>query len=373
MNKIGRMSFFALIPLLFTGASIYVLFRLWHLVPHTAPALRVAVLVAGIMLTAAFFVGMAARSWSVPVWVVSILYRVGTAWIFIFLYLLIVFFVGDLGRLLHLVPRGVMIGNWWTLGIVAGVLTVVFVLGNLNYHNKRRVEMEMTSDIDAPLKIIAASDLHLGFGIGRGELARWVDLINREKPDIVLLAGDMIDTSTRPLWQGDYAAELRRLDAPYGVFAVVGNHEYISGVNESLRFLEHAGIRVLRDSVAVVAGSVAIVGRDDASNRKRKSVGELTAGLFDDITTILLDHQPNRLEEAAKEGISLQISGHTHRGQIWPATWITDKMFERSHGEHGKDSTRYFITQGLGIWGGKFRIGSRSEYLVINIIPRKEI
>jgi predicted MPP superfamily phosphohydrolase len=109
------------------------------------------------------------------------------------------------------------------------------------------------------------------------------------------------------------------------------------------------------------------VGRDDLSNRERKSIAALTSGLFGDMTTILLDHQPADLSEAADAGIDFQISGHTHRGQIWPATWITDRLFERSHGAHLRGSTRYFITQGLGIWGGKFRLGSRSEYLVIKV------
>jgi predicted MPP superfamily phosphohydrolase len=134
--------------------------------------------------------------------------------------------------------------------------------------------------------------------------------------------------------------------------------------------LEHAGIRVLRDSVAVIAGHVVIVGRDDATNRERCDVEKLTSGLFPDQTTILLDHQPSNLDEASRAGIDLQISGHTHRGQVWPATWITDRIFERSHGAHQKGDTGYYITSGLGIWGGKFRLGSRSEYLVINLLPR---
>ncbi len=363
------MSFFSIMLLLFAGANFYVLYRLWHLVPAAAPTVRVAVLVVGIVLTLVFFSGITARTGGLPVWLVTFLYRIGTAWIFVFLYLLIIFAVGDLLRSVHLVPRGVIIGNWLSLGVLAVVLAVVFTAGNIAYHTKRRVEIPMEAAVDRPLKIVAVSDLHLGFGIGRGELSRWVDMINRERPDAVLLAGDVIDTSTRPLWQGDFAAELRRLDAPWGVFAVPGNHEYISGIDESLRFLAEAGVRVLRDSVTVVADGVAIVGHDDASNRARRSVAELKAALPDGLTTILLDHQPSDLREAEDAGIDLQISGHTHRGQIWPATWITDRMFECSHGEYRRGATRYYITQGLGIWGGKFRLGSRSEYIVINLSP----
>ena len=367
-----QMTFFSILLLSFVLGGYYVIFRLWHLIPPTAPALRTTSLVVVILLFVSFFVGMAARSGEMPVWLTSLFYRVGTGWLMIFFYLIMAFLVGDLMRLMHLIPKSVMLGNWLTLGILTGVLAVVFVLGNINYHNKRRMEITLSAPVlDRPLKIVAASDLHLGFGTDRKELARWVDMINRERPDVVVFAGDVIDTSTFPLWQGDYAAELLRIDAPWGVFAVPGNHEYISGIDESNRFLEHAGITVLRDSVAVVAGSLAIAGRDDHSNRERKSIAELTKTLFDDQTTILLDHQPLRLGDAAAAGIDLQISGHTHRGQIWPATWITDRMFECSHGFYQKDGTQYFISQGLGIWGGKFRIGSRSEYLVVNLLPKK--
>ncbi len=374
---INQMGFFSIILLLFVCANVYVLWRLWHLVPPSAPTVRIVVLVCGIVLTLAFFGGMAARGTALPVWLTSLVYRIGTAWLFIFLYLLIAFVAGDLLRLVHLIPKGIVTGNWLTLAILTGALTVIFTIGNIVYHNKRRVEISLETDhLAHPLTIVVASDLHLGFGIGRGELARWVDMINRQRPDAVLFAGDVIDTSTRPLWQLDYAAELRRLDAPYGVFAVPGNHEYISGIDESVRFLEHSGIRVLRDSVAVIAGEVAIVGRDDASNRERKTIDQLTAPLFDDQTTILLDHQPLRLEEAARAGIDLQVSGHTHRGQLWPATWITDRIFQFSHGTHTRPgasgTTTYHITQGLGIWGGKFRLGSRSEYLVVTLRPARD-
>ncbi len=194
MKTLPPMSFFVIMLLLFAGSNIYVIFHLWHLIPTTAPAFRVAVLVAGILLTAAFFAGMAARGANIPVWLVSLFYRVGTAWIFIFLYLLIAFIAGDLLRLVHIIPKSVMFGNWLTLGITALILAVIFALGNINYHNKRRVEISLEADVSRSFTIVAASDLHLGFGIGRRELARWVDMINSEKPDAVLFAGDLIDT-----------------------------------------------------------------------------------------------------------------------------------------------------------------------------------
>jgi hypothetical protein len=108
-----------------------------------------------------------------------------------------------------------------------------------------------------------------------------------------------------------------------------------------------------------------VIGRDDRTNRHRKPLSALTDSI--DGFSILLDHQPYHLEEAEQAGIDLQFSGHTHRGQIWPISWITDAIYEKSWGHHQRGNTRYYITSGLGIWGPRIRIGTRSEYLVLTL------
>ena len=102
-------------------------------------------------------------------------------------------------------------------------------------------------------------------------------------------------------------------------------------------------------------------------NPRRKNLTDLTDGLDTDKFTILIEHQPYELGETARHPIDLQVSGHTHRGQIWPISWITDRIYEISHGYIQKENTHFYVSSGIGIWGGKFRIGSQSEYLVINI------
>ena len=118
---------------------------------------------------------------------------------------------------------------------------------------------------------------------------------------------------------------------------------------------------------------IRIVGRDDRSNPHRKSIKELlnntsTFHPQPSTFTILLDHQPYNLEEAEQAGVDFQLSGHTHRGQVWPISWITDAVYECSFGEWQRGATRYYVSSGIGIWGGKFRIGTRSEYVVAEII-----
>ena len=124
----------------------------------------------------------------------------------------------------------------------------------------------------------------------------------------------------------------------------------------------------MRDSLTTV-GDLCVIGRDDRSNPKRKTLSELMKGVDRTKYLVVLDHQPIQLEEAEQNGIDFQLSGHTHHGQVWPISWITESIYECAFGEWQRGSTRYYVTSGIGIWGGKFRIGTRSEYVVAEITP----
>ena len=168
--------------------------------------------------------------------------------------------------------------------------------------------------------------------------------------------------SMRPILEGRYQEEFRRIDAP--VWAVLGNHEYYGDIESAERFYKDAGILLLKDSTASFKG-VDVIGRNDLSYPCRAALHELSDSL--EGFTILLDHQPSNLEEASQEGIDFQFSGHTHHGQVWPVSWITDAVFEKAWGHYRKGDTRYYISSGLGIWGSRVRVGTRSEYLVLHL------
>ena len=157
------------------------------------------------------------------------------------------------------------------------------------------------------------------------------------------------------------AEEFSRLDVP--VYACLGNHEYYGGCAEARQFYREAGIRLLRDSCAT-EGDLCIVGRDDRSKKHRASVVQLMQKSDRSKYVVLLDHQPYHLEEAEKAGVDFQLSGHTHDGQVWPVSLITKTLYECAYGDYKRGSTVYYVTSGIGIWGGKFRIGTRSEYVV---------
>ena len=281
-----------------------------------------------------------------------------------------VFLIVDIIRLTHLVNIDKFVfGNKYFFSALTILITIVMGFGYIKYQKKDRKELTINvakTKQDKQLRIVAISDLHLGYGIGNKELNSWIKLINDEKPDIVLIAGDLIDTNIKPVLQRNMADNLKRINAKHGVYAVLGNHEYISGGNECIDFINSANITLLQDS-GILVNDLYVLGRDDVSNKSRKELAQLIESFDKTKAIILLDHQPINLNDAAENNVDLQISGHTHRGQVWPISWITDKIFEVSHGYCQKNDTHYYITSGLGIWGGKFRIGSRSEYVVINL------
>jgi hypothetical protein len=371
------MIIFLVLPL---AAMAYISWHVWCLLPLAWgwKTLVVTLLVASFLL---LFAGIFHSTDRMPMPLATAVYEIGTSSIFVMLYLFMLFLVMDLGRLVHLLPRTLFYSNWWTVGAITVFLFGLFLYGNLHYQHKYRQELTLTSDkITKPVKAVMLSDLHIGYHNRRDELHRWVDMINSEQPDVILIAGDIIDGSMRPLRDERMHEEFRRLKAP--VYACLGNHEYFSGEPDAQRFYRDAGIHLLRDSAAFIplgTGSVpdgspsglCIIGRDDRTNPHRLPLAKIMAAQSSLIShssfLILLDHQPYHLEQAERQGIDFQFSGHTHYGQVWPISWITDTIYECAFGAHKRGHTNYYVSSGLGIWGGKFRIGTRSEYVVLNL------
>lgn len=358
------MLLFTLLPL---SALAYIGWHVWCLLPLG----WIWKLLIVTLMTAAFlllFAGIMRSTDRMPMpWAIAA-YQVGTSSIIILLYLFMLFLLLDLGRLVHLLPRTFFSNNWWTLGGITLAMVVLFLYGHLHYQHKYREELHMTTQkkMSKPLKLVMMSDMHLGYHNRRAELHRWIDMVNAEQPDLVLIAGDIIDGSMRPLIEQQMHEEFLRLKAP--VYACIGNHEYYSGEPRARQFYHDAGIHLLQDSCAVV-GDLCIIGRDDRTNHHRQSLGKLMKSADRSKYTILLDHQPYHLEQAERQQIDFQFSGHTHHGQVWPISWITEHVYECAFGPHQRGNTHYYISSGLGIWGGKFRIGTRSEYIVLTLAP----
>lgn len=368
------MLLFMVLPLV---GIAYVCWHVWAVLP-LATVWKLLIIMVGIACFLLLFVNFRGFLERLPLPLARVSYEVGTSSIFVIMYLVILFLLLDLGRLVRLVPRSWLYDNGVTSVAILGLMVTVFLCANIHYKNKVRVPLELKTSkaLAKDYTIVMVSDLHIGYHNTRHDLANWIDMINAEHPDLVLIAGDIIDMSMRPLIEENMAEEFHRLQAP--VYACLGNHEHFGKSPQAKEFYHDAGIRLLCDSVAVVDSSLVIIGREDRSNRHRQSLENLMATanaqcsmVNDQYYTILLDHQPYDLDKTEAAGIDFQLSGHTHRGQIWPISWITDAIYECSWGSHQRGNTRYYVSSGIGIWGGKFRIGSQSEYVVAKLKTQK--
>ena len=302
---------------------------------------------------------------------------VGYSALVFLLYAVMTCLVADMARLVGRLA-GASDYHLWVMHravLLVGLAVTLLAMGagNRRFRHPEVMHMTLTLDSRPPqgreLTVVAASDLHLGQMIGKERLRGFVQLINDQHPDVVLLAGDVDDGALAPVVQQRMADDLRAIRAPFGVYAVPGNHEYIGGdVDAKADYLRQGGVRLLRDSVVSVdGGSLYIVGRDDRSNPRRKPLADLVAPLDSAKPVVVLDHQPVRLSEAEDCGVQLQLSGHTHEGQFFPVNLVVRAMYENAYGYSRRGGTQYYVSSGLGLWGPPYRIGTQSELLVIRL------
>ena len=307
---------------------------------------------------------------------------VGSFWLGAMVYYLLFTILIDLVRLANLLlkflPAEFYSEKYNLLFFAVVNITVVLIVlfGYLNARSPVIRKLDITINKKAGglkhLRIAAASDIHLGTIIARRSVERIVKRINSIGADIVLLPGDVVDEDIGPVIKRNLGEFLRNIKSKYGTYAITGNHEYIGGAEAACRYLEEHGIIELRDRYVKVAESFYVVGREDRASKGfagilRKPMAELMSGIDSSLPVILMDHQPVHLEEAEKSGVDLQLSGHTHHGQLWPFNFITKKIYEVSTGYKKKGSTHIYVSCGAGSWGPPIRTGNRPEILEINI------
>lgn len=358
---------FLLFLLLPVAAQVYVTLRVWQLLA-ALPVLRMA---AAVLMSAAFVSSIVALTGIIdrwPMWLATAVYEVGTSWLIVLLYLALAMGVLDLLRLCHATGCETLHANAWLAAGIAVGIAALLAYGYWHYNDKQRVPLQVTTHkMTGPAtRIVLVSDLHLGYHNRRPDLHRWLQLLKAVHPAAIVVGGDIIDGSYRPVEEQGMAREFRELGIP--VYACLGNHDYYTGLSADLKFCREAGITVLRDDTASLAG-ITLIGRDDRTNPRRKPLEHIMRGIDRSKFLLEIDHQPYHLEEAERCGVDFEFAGHTHYGQVWPVNWITRAVFEDAFGPYRKGKTQYYVSSGLGIWGGKFRIGTRSEYIVLTINP----
>lgn len=370
---------FGCILLLYGLGNYYVFEHFYVLVKNDMPILQAVFWLVAAFLSGSIFVFYALSKYF-NVTVASVFYKVGTGWLMlltnVFLFAVFLDFLFWLASFSSWSSVEIIKDNDYVKSLALVLVTfVVALVGFSSYRKKNQVNIKLEIDkvIKRPVKIVFISDLHLGYAIQQKELKHWVEIINKQKADLVLIAGDIIDCDTRPLWHYKLAEYLKEIKAKNGVYCCLGNHEYLSGLQQSIDFLKASNIQVLKDKVSYLEDlDMYIIGRDDKTNKHRNTLGDLMSELDSKKMSVLLDHQPYDLDTAAKCQVDLQLSGHTHKGQVWPFSWITNILFEKSHGQLVKQNTHYYVSSGLGIWGGRYRLGTRSEYVIINVQQKED-
>lgn len=366
MNKTMIIIFLAAV----LAAVTYVMVRIWKILPFGNIAKTVVVAFA-VLLIVSMILSVVVGMEKLPVSLAAVIYEITTSWVMILLYLFMLFLLLDILRLAHVIPADLLHNSLKGTLLVTGVIFVIFLYGNFHYYHKYRTQISATTEkkLSHPYKILMLSDLHIGYHNQRGTLAKWVDMLNAEYADLILIAGDIIDISPYPVNEQKMYEEFHRLNAP--VYACLGNHEYISGVGEAKDFYRKAGINLLIDTCVPFGDDILIAGRNDRSNPHRKTIPQILQGQDAARYIFLLDHQPYNLEQSEQASVDFQFSGHTHDGQVFPINLITRALYEKSYGSHQRGKTQYYVSSGLGIWGGKFRIGSKSEYVVLELKQNK--
>ena len=311
---------------------------------------------------------------------------IGSFWLAIMLYGFLIVLLIDIIRLANhfigFLPQYLYSaqGKATLLYLSMAVAFITVLAGHINAItprvNKFTLEVDKQANGLKELNIAMASDIHMGTLIGPRRTGKLVNLINSQKPDIILLAGDIVDEDLAPVIRQNLGKSLEKLSAPMGVFGITGNHEYIGGANEAVKYLEAHGVTMLRDSVANIAGSFYVAGREDRdknrfSGQKRLEVAELLSNIDHSLPIILLDHQPFALDKAAEAGVDLQLSGHTHHGQLWPLNFMTKAIYEVSMGYKQKGKSHFYVSPGFGGWGPPVRTGNRPEIVMIKLKFRK--
>ncbi|HEY4788003.1 MAG TPA: metallophosphoesterase [Bacteroidales bacterium] len=314
----------------------------------------------------------------------QITYWVGAVWMAALLYFFLIVLFIDFVRLVnigfHFLPNknsdNYLIIKHISLGLAIILVVVMLVYGKWNAAHPKLTRLDLSVSKYAgaikELNIVMVSDIHLGSLFGKEKVQNMVNKVNQLKPDVIILAGDILDEAQNPILRENIGAPLKLLNASLGVFAVTGNHEYIGGINRAVRYIESLNIKLLRDTTLFINNSFYLAGREDKdisrfTHNNRKSLEEILKGTDHHYPLILIDHQPFNLNQAVENDVDLQLSGHTHNGQFWPFNLITKRVYEVSYGYKLKGNTHVYVSSGYGTWGPPFRIGSVPEFVQIKL------
>lgn len=328
----------------------------------------------------------------------------GNYFLGIFLYTLVIILLADFGRILL---KYVFHASWIhsrTAFTVAGAICALLILllsacGIFHAKYIKTTSYDVIINKTIPertsMKVVLLADTHFGYNAGVLHARELVRKINKQKPDLVCIAGDIFDNEYDAIRNPEKLEKtLRGIKSTYGVYACWGNHdlneEILAGFTfkhkdgdlsdikdpRMKKFLKNSNIHILEDESILINDQFYVIGRKDASltekiHETRKAPAQLTEKLDRDKPIIMIDHQPKELQELADAGVDLDLCGHTHNGQTFPGNFTIKLMWENPCGLLIKDNMTNITTSGAGVWGPAMRIGTDSEICSINIQLKK--
>jgi len=369
---------FTIIIITYGGANVYIALRLYQwlslLFPQINPAVFYCIFALIALSTFLGFLPIHAGVRKVINWI-------GAHWMGIYVYLLIFCLAADcivlLCSLTGIIPRPLPQSAIFFRGLAAILLTAgVFSYGIYNANQIKFANYDVTIETNKltdDVRIVLISDLHLGAVNSERNLEKVIRGVNSLEPDVVCIAGDIFNGDINILSNPSRAMELlSEIKAEHGVYASLGNHDGGRSFDEMVRFLSQCNIKLLNDEYETVDGRLLLLGRVDPSpiggfsGTRRADIADILSSIETDLPIVVMDHNPARIEEYTSE-VDLILSGHTHKGQLFPGSLITHAMFSVDYGYRQKDADgpHVIVTSGAGTWGPPIRVGTNNEIVSI--------
>lgn len=371
--------FFLIVLTIYSLVNIYIYSKAYSAVPvlhaHKLLYTLTFFLVAGIFIFAKILESKHSS------FITDVLNIIGGFWLAFMLYGFLFFLLSDIVllilRVTHILASDhVLLFRKWSFIVIASASSLLIIGGFINAIIPVVKEYDITINKSAgdikTFRIAAVSDIHLGSIIRKRSLKKMSVILQKLNPDLVLLLGDIVDGEIGPVMRGDLLKYFTPPECKDGLLAITGNHEFIGGAARTIPYIESKGIRILKDEIVTIDGGIQLIGRIDRDSyrfyrKQRLSLGELMSQVDTTRPVILLDHQPFQYNESVKYGVDLELSGHTHNGQMWPLNYVTGMIYELSYGYLKKGNTQFIVSSGYGLWGPRVRSASHSEVLLINI------
>jgi predicted MPP superfamily phosphohydrolase len=365
--------------LVYSGLNFYIGKRLWDTLLSNIGFLNIKLYwtVFFIIIFSYFIYSALSRYIKNDFVIIKIFNFIGSYWFAVMAYGLIILTFVDIIRFinnkLNIVKLNHINSGYFTVVVIAFIVFLM-VYGTINAKNIQLVEyssyLKNNKNLSKDYNIVLISDIHIGSFITKKQIRESIEMINKENPDIVIIAGDIVDNNIEPFEENGMDEEFKKIKSKFGVYGVLGNHDnFGSDVEKTIKTFKKSNINMLIDDSIIINDEINIIGRNDKSISRngngRTDLKSLLKSFDNNKVNILVDHQPIEYDNAKSNNIDLILSGHTHAGQFFPVGIITKRIFKNHWGQKSFSNMDSIVSCGLGTWGPPIRVLTKSEIVSI--------